>query len=365
MRTIVVLMMLALIGCDNNVAHENSVPGREEKSSTTNTKKGHETNRTEIVAVVINGRPITRNEICRDGKCELVLAMNKARKTKIGKGEFKAFERYCRTAVSREIGKAAIAEYVKEHKLVITPELLKQQSNIFAKKFGVRSKKLKRWHTVDDLKYMLGKNARRVDEDIMSMSRYVAMTNDIFAKDPVRVTDSMVTNRISEIARQNHDIALTNALIFAHATNVWRKIVAKELTFEEAATNYSEDAYIESGCEWGCFTMAQLSSETALLERLPKLKPGDITPPIESDGGLAIIRKDEDDGAATFTFSRVFFRLPVSWVEETPDEARNILLEDLTKRRIKDTMKEYSAKLKIEYPMGSNAVGRITVADLK
>jgi hypothetical protein len=149
------------------------------------------------------------------------------------------------------------------------------------------------------------------------------------------------------------------------ATNVWKKIVAKELTFEAAAKKYSEDEYISDGCEWGCFTRDQLDGEDALLARLPNLKVGDITPPLDSDAGLAIIRKDQDDNDKTFSFSRVFFKLPYFYEEETYDEAREVLIRRKQAELIKKVMDENTAKLKIEYPDGTNMVWKITQKDFK
>ena len=137
------------------------------------------------------------------------------------------------------------------------------------------------------------------------------------------------------------------------------------MAFEDAASKYSEDEYIENGCEWGCFTLDQLQGESGVLALLPTIKPGDITPPIESDQGLAILRKDEDDNDKTYSFSRVFFRLPYFYEEETPDQARAALHEQKCAGLVQSTIKENIEKLKIEYPDGTNLVWKITPQDLK
>ena len=125
-------------------------------------------------------------------------------------------------------------------------------------------------------------------------------------------------------------------------------------TFEDAAKAYSEDAYLAYGCEWGLFTREQLSDEAEVLKLLPTLKVGDVTPPVESDGGLAILRMDASDDPDNVAFSRVFFRLPMFYTQETTAEARTALKEELSRERISETLKDVASKLKIEYPDGTN-----------
>ena len=201
---------------------------------------------------------------------------------------------------------------------------------------------------------MLGTNAFRVDAEIRDRVDYATVTNAILAANPVVVTEPMVQKRLKEIADYNARAEATNAVVFARATNVWQKIVGKEITFEDAAKAYSEDAYLAYGYEWGLFTREQLSDEAEVLKLLPTLKVGDVTPPVESDGGLAILRMDASDDPDNVAFSRVFFRLPMFYTQETPAEARTVLKEELSRELISETLKDVASKLKIEYPDGTN-----------
>ena len=319
----------------------------------------------DFVVVRIDGKDITRSDIVRNGRVVLQLNMNKARKTKIKQREVKAVERYCRAAVNRELSKAAVAKYLDERKVAIPTNVLKRATRKFERQYGAFSKKLRRPHTLSDLKYMLGKNASRADEMIAEMARFEAMTNDLISSTNIIITDEMVNQRIDQIQSANLRAAATNALVFATATNVWRKITSGELTFEAAATKYSQDEYIAEGCEWGTFTREQLEEDTAVLALLPTLKTGDITPPVESDGGLAILRKDEDDNDKTFSFSRVFFKLPYFFDVETTAEMRKALQAEKTSQLVQDTIKSYIGKLKVEYPSGTNLVWKLTAQDFK
>ena len=319
----------------------------------------------DIVVVRIDGNDLTRSDIIRNGRVVLQLNMNKVRKTKIQKREIKALERYCKAAVGKEIGRMAVARYVNDRKLPIPTNVINRATRKFELQYGARSRKLKRMHNVNDLKYMLGKNAFRADDMIMEMALYEVMTNDVVQSADIIITDEMVKERQEQIKKANVRAAATNAFVFAKATNVWQKIVAKELTFEEAASKFSEDAYINEGCEWGTFTRDQLDGEDGVLALLPTLKTGDITPPVESDDGLAILRKDEDDGDKTYSFSRVFFRLPYFYDEETPEEACAALREGKITELIRGAIRDNIAKLKIEYPSGTNLVWKLTSQDFK
>ncbi len=319
----------------------------------------------DAVVVRIDGKDLTRGEIIRNAKVALQLNMNKARKTKIRRREMQILERNCRAAANREIARAAVAKYVRDRNLPVPTNLIKRVTRRFESQYGAMSLKLRRRHNIKDLKYMLGKNAFRIDEMIMEMALFEVMTNDVANAANIVISDKMVADRLNLIKKANGRAAATNEQIFATATNVWKKIVSKEMTFEAAASKFSEDEYAQMGCEWGCFTLDQLEDEDALLALLPTIKTGDITPPIESDGGLAILRKDEDDNSKTYSFSRVFFRLPYFYDEETPVQARAVLHEQKCAELIKATIKDNIDKLKIEYPNGTNIVWKLTAQDLK
>lgn len=319
----------------------------------------------EKVAVRIDGKDVTRGDIIRNGKVLLQLNMNKNRKRKVQKREIKALEKYCKSAVPREIAKAAVERYILDRNIQVSTSIVSRVTKRFESQYGAISKKLRRRHKIDDLKFMLGANGFRIDEMIMETARFEAMTNDVIKSSNINITDDEIAKRLKSIKDGNEKIAEITRGVYEKATNVWKKILSKELTFEQAATNFSEDVYIQEGCEWGCFSREQLDGEDALLAILPNLKTGDVTPPLDSDCGVAIIRKDEDDNDKTFSFSRVFFRLPYFYEEETREIARGVLTAKKQSELIKKAMDENKAKLKIEYPDGTNMVWKITQKDFK
>ena len=353
------LVFLALVGCRRDASETAKgaalpPPQKSASAASTTRKAASKAASDSSVVVCIDGQPLTRRDVVRNGKVMLTLNMNKMRRTKIGKKDWEYLSRYCAEAAKREVGRAAVRRYLADHRLTPDSNVVARLTRAFVRRYGVKSKKLKRWHTVDDLKYMLGTNAFRVDAEIRDRVDYATVTNAILAANPVVVTEPMVQKRLKEIADYNARAEATNAVVFARATNVWQKIVGKEITFEDAAKAYSEDAYLAYGCEWGLFTREQLSDEAEVLKLLPTLKVGDVTPPVESDGGLAILRMDASDDPDNVAFSRVFFRLPMFYTQETPAEARTALKEELSRELISETLKDVASKLKIEYPDGTN-----------
>lgn len=317
------------------------------------------------VAVRIDGKDLTRSDIIKNGRVLLQLNMNKSRRKNIRKREICALEKYCKSAVSKEISKYAVARYLHDKNIQVPTGTVMSVTRRFENQYGVMSRKLRRWHNINDLKFMLGKNAHRLDEMIMETARFVAMTNDLIRSADCSISDEQVLKRLDFIKKGNEHVAGVTRDVFEKATNVWKKIISGELAFEAAASKFSEDEYIKEGCDWGCFTRDQLEGEAKLLAILPYLKTGDITPPIESDGGLAILRKDEDDNDRTYSFSRVFFKLPYFYEEENPEQAREYLKKRKQAEMVKSAIDENAAKLKIEYPDGTNMVWKITKQDFK
>ncbi len=355
-----VALALFVVGCSEDAARPAAEPVETNGvRAAESVKKESVVTNVGPILVRIDGKDFRKLDVVRNGKVMLVLNMNKARRTKIGKKDFNYLSKYCKDTVSREVGRAAVRKYVEENKLEASSNVIAKVRKDFARRYGIKSKKLKRWHTIDDLKYMLGKNAYRVDEELGARIDYVVATNAMLKARPIVVTDEDVQKRIQSIKDYNARALATNVVVWAKATNVWNEVMANTNQFEELAKKYSEDEYISSGCEWGMFTRDLLSDEEALGKYLPTMKVGDITPPIESDGGLAIVRMDESDDPKNLSFSRIFFRLPMFYDEETADEARQNLVEERTKDEIGETLKAYAAKLKVEYPDGTNVLAGV------
>ena len=323
------------------------------------------------IAVKIDGLDLSRKEIVRRGKVMMQLNMNKMRRRKVGKSELKYLEHYCRGAVAREIAQASVRRYVQDHQLKVDTNTVAKVQRDFVRRYGVRSNKLHRWHTVDDLRYMLGKNADRLDEELRNREFYMVATNHILRSAAISVDEAEIAVRRNSLTAYNARSAATNRLVYAHASNVWSRVRGGEIAFEDAARRYSEDKYLKDGIEWGLFTREQLDDEPKVTEILPSLKVGDITPPIESDGGLAILRLDPADSNDQFAFSRIFFRLPAFAEIGSDEELRSELVAQRERDVIEQVLKSVADQLSIEYPDGqsvfdfSNPSNRLTGKEIQ
>ena len=168
----------------------------------------------------------------------------------------------------------------------------------------------------------------------------------IVAQAGITVTEKEKDDFIAKVIRMNALSAATNAAVYAKATNVWNKISSREITFEEAADDYSEAEVLEEGGEWGRFSFENLRGENELIEAIRKSSPGDVTPPVECDNGLAIIKVLEvpTGDSGTYRLARVFFKLPLSWEVPTREDAENVLRQRAENAAIDRKFNELAAK---------------------
>lgn len=168
----------------------------------------------------------------------------------------------------------------------------------------------------------------------------------------VRALESEIDARVSEgelddgmrrLAEYAQVVSATNALVYARATNVWTELKGGA-DFAATAARWSEDDDASS-CEWGEFPLAALDDSPELRRMLPGMKPGDISPPVEGDNGLVIVRLRGVDRASDpvrYGLDRIFFRLP----EDAPNPTREELAAELAAERRGAALKTVLAKIR-------------------
>lgn len=114
---------------------------------------------------------------------------------------------------------------------------------------------------------------------------------------------------IGQILARNAELAVTNRLQYAKATNVWQKIVGGGdfVTVAKAETELPDE--IEDDCEWAVLDDRFLAEEPALRAWVKAAKPGDVSPPLAADGGVLIVRFDRLEEEDCVALSRVYIRL--------------------------------------------------------
>ena len=149
MKSFVLFLVAGLIlaGCEKESAPEsapvaaNSSPAAATNSSPTVAASPGPALANDAVVVRIDGKDLTRGEILAQGKTVLLLNMNKARKTKIKKREIQALERYCKSAVWKEVAKAAVVRYVRDKGLEVPQDAISRATRKFESQYGARSRK--------------------------------------------------------------------------------------------------------------------------------------------------------------------------------------------------------------------------------
>lgn len=202
----------------------------------------------------------------------------------------------------------------------------------YAKKFAATYKK----KSIEDVKKLLSPAsaellAKDAEREALAEKTEKALRDGIDKK----MDEAEIKRVYDNIATMNETAAKTNALVFARARSVYNQIKSGKLLFEEAVEDYSEAEETEDGGVWNEFLISELKDEAELIARLPTMSPGDITPPIENDNGLSIMklvsigeyRKGDAAPEPTYRLARVFFRLPLFMEVPTREELEKAILD--------------------------------------
>lgn len=205
-------------------------------------------------------------------------------------------------------------------------------------------------------------------QDLRSLAERVAM-REILCEKTVRILETNISiqvsaDEVSNLARQVAEYAgivkATNSLIYARATNIWQQL-CKGANFHALANAYSED---QSGCkngEWGSFPLSALSDSPSLRSLVEHLTVGEITPPVEGDGGLLIVRLkkiDTETSPAYYDLERIFLRLPEPPPPHDRESIAKSLAEEKRKRALSEKLKEIRQQTHVtKFPHGNHRGG--------
>lgn len=201
----------------------------------------------------------------------------------------------------------------------------------------------------DDFMKLSGFTRDLWEDQVMSSARRLVMKDYWAKQEPANLPTNYADKVIADIKKWNIDMAKTNALQFAKATNVWEKLKAGADFVKTARVNTENVDEIEDDCEWGSLDDKFFEDEPAVVNQLKAMKPGEFSPPIEGDGGIMILRLNfiEDDGS--YNVSRIFFRkgnvLTPAPKKEIVAAAEKKHVEDLFKRKLGELVGK--AKVKI------------------
>ncbi len=203
------------------------------------------------------------------------------------------------------VREVAFDEFVKANKIKVEESAVDRARKSLMAALGDRKPP-----KYDSIRRKVGPLAAVLDGMVQAQATESAVRQHILAKNPLVLPPNYVADQMARIKAYNAEMSLTNALVFARATNVWEKLKAGA-DFKQMAKQFSEvPREAQDGGEWGNLGLQQLEPDEDLVNWAQKLQPGEFSPPIEGDNGLMILRMDSKKGE-DYGLSRIYFRLPM------------------------------------------------------
>lgn len=231
-----------------------------------------------------------------------------------------------------------IRAYARENDISLAST---EVSNQFEKLLGGKKR-------AEGFRRTLTEEEREIADDLVEADLLFAeVKRQVLAKADISIAEDELAANMKKIMDYNRMAAATNALVYAQASNCWRRIVSGELSFLEAAKRYDQSGEdSDERIYWGEFPLSALSADAELCARLIKMKPGEITPPIEADNALLVVQLDgivqnEKPGEtlrpeAYYQLNRIFFKLPLLYDQPTEDELRTEMKKMKSRKVLED-----------------------------
>lgn len=327
-----------------------SNPAGRAQSQVEGTQTKQSKNNAPSFLVKVGDKVLNKSDV--EAEQQLRCALEKIRRPKIQIAYLeKIKERISATSVKYFISSSLFQFYCQENSLNIDSGCRRRYEQKVARSYKVKDIATLKKKIPGNLQYLFDEGIERSLVIDLAKS-HILKTADI------SVSDKEVNDAISRYEKINQTASLTNSIVYAHASNVWQRITAKELTFKEAAYDYSEiaDEAAVYGL-WGGFKVTQFDDEEerAFRSWLATAPVGTFSPPMVVDGGLCIVKIDsltkgnvpEQD---EFTISRIYFRLPVIWDIPDKKELARVITEAKEKRAIESALSEVAKRHKVIYP---------------
>lgn len=146
----------------------------------------------------------------------------------------------------------------------------------------------------------------------------------------------------AEAIEHNRLFAVTNRLMATLATNSWRSIVAGNDFAVVGEKLHQLNGYITYS-----------PSCAGEGEDIRNLRSGQVTPPLERQGGLAIYKAVETKGDSR-RYARIFFALAPIYVVESDENARQTIWDANVRESFEKWLRDLHESAKISYPFGRN-----------
>ena len=290
-----------------------------------------------------NGFSLHLSEV--QGRARMMAALHRHRFPNVRENVLQAFRRNYEAGYPKYwVEDTVLSQYAAAEKLSVPDKVLQ---DFTAKAF--RTLRTKGDGKFEDLLKVPGVQAKDLRQQIAAEALRKVVSDHLFEQNPTNIPDSYVDEQLENIRDYNARMALTNAAVYARATNVWNRLKAGEdfvkLVHEETEV---DDEKADDG-EWGIFDLSAFDQEPALKAALAALKPGEFTPPVEGDNGLMIARLNEIDSTDGLDISRIVFRLPLFYKPAPREKILEAAYEKYRKSLFDRKLKELLENAVINY----------------
>jgi peptidyl-prolyl cis-trans isomerase SurA len=231
----------------------------------------------------------------------------------------------------KAIADEIIKQQINELKITISKEEIEHAIKNVAMQNNVTIDELKKEIAQQNIDWEVYKNeVVREQLKILSLKRHITVTT-IEVDEPI--LRSMYENQFkkSDHYTASH-IILTSANstegedpVFRQISDIHDKIVSGQISFEEAAANYSQDDSAKNGGQLGSFPLSQMVPEFS--EKLKEMEEGEISKPFKSRFGWHVVKLDKIEKKDPPSFNEVRNGLLNHYYQQNMDKAFNSWLE--------------------------------------
>ena len=295
------------------------------------------------VVITANGREFWQTNL--NERIELMVKVATIANPNIKLSEIEKLRKKLRSMMPKMfVREVAFDEYAKANAIKVEEASFERARKSLMTAFGSRKPP-----KFDSLRRKVGPLAVVLDGLIKAQATESAVRQHILAKNPLQLPPNYAAEQIARTKAYNAEMSLTNALVYARATNVWEKLKAGA-EFKKMAQQFSEvPKEAQEGGEWGTLGLQQLEPDEDLVNWAQKLQPGEFSPPIDGDNGLMILRVDSKKGE-DYTLSRIYFRLPMFRQEVGEEELLKLKRQQHERTVLQKELNAIVESVKVEKP---------------
>ena len=307
------------------------------------------------VLVSVNGMDLTKGDM--EGQLKIKIKVAKSRTKKFAaEKEANLSARLKESVCQTFIPLALFASEAKKRNIVPSDSHRMQLEQKYCATYGSGSKTAAEMYSkMDPVESSAIKHLFELD--LLSQSYISAALSTQMVVSAVEVS-----NHVARTIAYNQRMSLTNALIYAQASNVLARARAGA-DFSELADEFSQDEEKEPGGDLGFCEADDFALESPTYwENIVCLKSGEITDVMESDAGIEIVKflgEKEDvygDGSHIARhLARIVWHTAIIF-----DEDEKLIRKEMEKERKNDVIKaavtELQKKAKLVYPHGEEII---------